>query len=164
MDGVDIRPVRTGDGSAVVAIFNHWIVEGFAAYLEQPVDLRFFEELRRRTAGYPLLVAERDGEVVGFGLLSSYHPASTFRRTGVLTYFLRPDATGQRIGSRMLDRLVVEARALGIDTLLAHISSRNPGSLRFHERHGFEVVGRFERIGIKRGQDFGVVWVRRALA
>jgi len=49
---------------------------------------------------------------------------------------------------------------MGIDTFLAHISSLNEGSIRFHLRHGFTECGRFRCVGTKRGQDFDMVWMQ----
>jgi L-amino acid N-acyltransferase YncA len=57
----------------------------------------------------------------------------------------------------IFDHWITDATDYGIDTLLACISSRNPRSLCFHLRHGFEVVGRFERIGRWLEEDFCVV-------
>jgi phosphinothricin acetyltransferase len=49
---------------------------------------------------------------------------------------------------------------MGVDTFLAHISSLNEGSIRFHLRHGFTECGRFRCVGRKRGHDFDMVWMQ----
>lgn len=156
---IRIRPVSDSDWPSVAAIFNHYIEHSMAAYLETPVHPQTLAT--RHMPPYPFFVAESENGLVGFGFLSPYHPAPTLHRTGVLTYFLNPEATGQGLGSRLLERLLEEGSRLGIDTFLAHISSHNTGSLRFHLRHGFTECGRFRKVGRKFGQDFDLVWVER---
>ena len=110
----------------------------------------------------PLRVGDA-GAVNGFGFLHAWHPSECFRRTAEITYFLHPGATRQGIGSLLLDRILVEAKAMEIDSVLASISSRNSESLAFHRRHGFQECGCFPRIGRKHGEDFGVIWLLRQL-
>ncbi|CAO0821143.1 hypothetical protein DFAR_2150009 [Desulfarculales bacterium] len=53
---------------------------------------------------------------------------------------------------------------MGIDTILASISSRNDGSRRFHHRHGFEQAKCFLKVECKHGQDFDVAWMQKRMA
>ena len=104
-----------------------------------------------------------NGEVAGFGFLHAYHPAPTFRRTAELSYFLAPAHMRRGIGGMMLERFIAGARAMGVDNLVASISSRNAESLAFHARHRFTEVGRLRAVGRKHGDDFDVVWMQRAV-
>ena len=72
-----------------------------------------------------------------------------------------PEHVRRGIGAALLDRLKTEARAQGISTLLASVSSRNEASLAFHQKHGFVERGRLCRIGEKLGGTFDIVWLRR---
>jgi L-amino acid N-acyltransferase YncA len=147
--------------SEVIDIFNHYIANSFAAYMERPVGYGFFDNFLEMARGYPSIVIKEDAEgVVGFGFLQPFHRARTFRQTAQITYFLRPEHTGKGLGTEILERFVGKAREQGIETLLAHISSRNEGSVRFHRRHGFRECGRFRRVGRKFGEDFDVVWMQ----
>ena len=161
---VHLEPLAEAHRAAVVAIFNHYVVDGFAAYFDAPVPEAFFDRLLSLAAGYPAVAAvSEDGVVAGFGLLHPWHPAPTLRRTAEISYFLRPESCRQGIGTRILDHCVAEARRLGVDNLLASISSRNAESLAFHLKHGFVQVGRFPAVGRKHGADFDVVWMQRRL-
>lgn len=152
------------DREPVLAIFNHYVVHGFAAYPETELPPPFYDTLLGMCRGYPnAAVRNGAGEVVGFGMLRPYSPLSTFAKTAEITYFLRPDATGQGVGARLLEFLLDGARRQGIAHILASVSSRNEGSLRFHERHGFVACGRFPGIGEKRGVPFDVVYLQRTL-
>jgi phosphinothricin acetyltransferase len=162
-DAYTIRKAVATNGPGVVGVFNYFVENSLAAYLAHPVGEEFFFEMRGRAAGYPFYVVELDSELIGFAYLHSYHPAPAFRRTGLVTYFILPEHTGHGLGTRLLEMLVEDARSMDVDTLLAHISSANVGSLRFHEKHGFKQCGCFEQVGCKWDRNFDVVWMQRFL-
>jgi len=156
-----IRPVTDDDWSAVTDVFNEFVARSMAAYPEDPVGIEFFLVRHRAAPDYPFVVVERDGRVIGFAYLSPFHPVATMRRSAQVTYFILPEHTGKGLGERLLDLLLDRGRAMGVDNFLAHISSHNVGSIRFHQRHGFTECGRFVRVGTKHGQDFDMVWMQR---
>ena len=158
-----IRPVEDPDWRPITAIFNHFVAGSFAAYPEEAVEESFFRQRHESHPDFPFLVAEADEEVVGFAYLSPFHPVPTMRHTASLTYFIHPDHTGHGLGSAFLERLIDAGRAIGIRTFLAHISSENPGSIRFHLKHGFTECGRFRNVGLKRGRPFDMVWMQKEL-
>jgi L-amino acid N-acyltransferase YncA len=157
---VIIRAVMPNDWPAVAAIFNHYVKTSPAAYPEDPVAESFFRDRHNAALDYPFLVALDGARIVGFGSLRSIHPAATLRRAAQLGYFLAPEHTGRGIGSLLLGALIEAGRRMGVDTFLAHISSLNDGSIRFHLRHGFTECGRFRRVGRKHGRDFDMVWMQ----
>lgn len=157
-----LEPVSIEDGKAIIDIFNHYVENTFAAYPEDKVPYEFFGLFMNVSQGYPFLVAkDGEGKVLGFGLLRPHNPMPAFSRTAEITYFLAPERTRKGIGGMMLDRLLAEAGEMGITSILASISSLNPGSLTFHKKHGFQECGRFVGIGRKKGREFDVVWMQR---
>lgn len=158
-----IRSVKPSDRDQVVAIFNHFVSNSFAAYPDVKVGPEFFASLQTRSEGLPFLVIEIDQQVIGFGLLGRYHQSAAFQSTGVLTYFILPQYTRFGLGTALLNRLAAKAKERDISHLLAHISSRNEQSLEFHRKHGFSECGRFKGIGKKFSQSFDVVWVQKEI-
>lgn len=106
---------------------------------------------------------EESGSIVGFCQLSAYSPFPTFRSAAYVTYFLAEGSTGKGIGSLCLSKLEEEAKAMGIKHLIAEVSSENEGSLAFHQKHGFTVVGELKEIGQKLNRTFGVVLLQKTL-
>jgi len=151
-------------GRAVIDIFNHYIANGFAAYFEKPLPPKFFGRLQQAIGDYPALVAlTASGQVAGFGFLRPFHPAGSLRRTAEVTYFISPAFTRQGIGTALLANLTAQAASLGIDSLMASVSSKNPESIAFHEKSGFHTCGRLQRAGRKNGEEFDIVWMQRHL-
>jgi phosphinothricin acetyltransferase len=162
--GFNLEPMAEDHARAVIDIFNHFVTSSFAAYPDQPVPHEFFGRFQQMTQGYPAYVATVDsGRVVGFGFLRPFHPASTLRRTAEVTYFISPEFTKRGIGTVLLKRLIEEATPMGIDSLVASISSKNEESIAFHRKNGFRECGRFERAGRKSDQDFDIVWMQRQI-
>jgi len=157
-----IRKVEEKDRRELTDIINYYIENSYAAYRETKVGTELFDGLLALAKGFPFYVAEtEDYQTVGFGLLHLYHGAETFTRTAEITYFISQEHTHAGIGRAFLDTLTSDARNIGIDTILASISSLNEQSLRFHEKYGFVECGRFRRIGRKWGKDFDMVWMQK---
>ncbi len=150
------------DVKAAAGIFDYFAVNSFAVYSEEKNGEKFFESLSETMKKYPFYVVKAEKEkIVGFGLLRPYNSGKAFERTGTLTYFILPEHTHKGLGRKLLSILTKDAVALGMDTLLVHISSLNGASLNFHLKNGFEECGRFKRIGRKHGRDFDVVWMQK---
>lgn len=144
----------------ILQVFNHYVLNDFAAFPTRPVGPEFFDRFQAITRNLPFIVIKANDTVVGFACLHWYHPADAFDSTVEISYFILPDHTGRGLATRILERFKRFAREKGIRVILASISSRNEGSIRFHEKHGFRPCGHFENIGRKFGKDFGVVWMQ----
>jgi L-amino acid N-acyltransferase YncA len=156
-----IRAVEDRDWEVITAIFNHYVAESYAAYPDQPVDEDFFRDRQTAHSEYPFVVAEELEGVVGFAYLSPFHPVPTMRHTASLTYFIHPEHTGRGLGKIFLEHLLEAGKKIGITNFMAHISSGNEGSIRFHLRNGFTECGRFANVGFKKGRRFDMVWMQR---
>jgi phosphinothricin acetyltransferase len=149
---------------SVIDIYNHFVRNSFAAYMESPVGYDFFDRVMAMADGYPALAAKTESDdVVGFAFLHPFRPIPAFRRTAEITYFIIPEHTNKGLGSAILDRFIEEALNLGIDSLLANISSRNAQSLEFHRARGFVECGRFVEVGEKFGERFDMVWMQKRI-
>jgi L-amino acid N-acyltransferase YncA len=155
-----LEPMAEKHRVHVIDIFNYYVEHGFAAFPETRVNYDFYDRFLDMAKGYPALVVTTEtGEVAGFGFLHRYSYASAFKRTAALTYFILPQHTRKGLGKTILDNLTEQARAMGIDHLLANISSLNQESLQFHRKFGFQECGRFNGIGRKFGKDFDLIWM-----
>lgn len=148
----------------VIDIFNYYIENSYAAYLEQKVSYDFFNMILGITRGYPAVAVKSEGgEVIGYGFLRAYNPMPVFRHTAEITCFLTRDATGKGIGGETHRHLEREAAGMNISMIMASISSKNDGSVRFHARNGFTECGRFLNVGKKFNTDFDVIWMQKRI-
>ena len=157
-----IRPIKPADREPVMDIFNHYVEYSFAAYPETRLPYAAFDMFMNMAQGYPTgALIDKIGTVVGFGMLRAFNPMPAFSCSAETTNFLHPDHTGKGLGKRLLGHLELGGRELGIATLLANISSLNPGSVAFHAMNGFVECGRFRGVGMKNGRVFDVIWMQK---
>ena len=146
-------------------IFNYYVENSFAAYPELKLPYEFYTKFLEMTKGYPAFIIKNkdDGKVVGFCFLRAYNPFPVFKETAEITYFLEKNEIGKGIGKKALNKLEEEAKKIGINKLLANISSENTTSIEFHKKNGFNECGRFHSIGKKKNKHFDVVWMEKTL-
>ena len=147
---IDVRDVRMRDAEvadfpALAAIYNQSIMAGVATMDTKPVGPDYFDAFAGEDQA--LLVAVQDRRLIGWGVVKRYSDRPGYRVACETSLYLDETHTGRGIGARMLAALVERAGALGYRHLAAKITAANDGSVRFHERHGFERVGVQRRIG-----------------
>lgn len=163
-----IREATSEDIQGMLEIFNYYVENSFAAYLETPVGPDFFqithdESGQNKNEHFPFYVIEGKNKVVGIGTLRPYLPFRNLLHTGVLSYFILPEYTKKGLGTRLLNTLSKDAQKRNMKSLLANVSSKNEASLNFHLKHGFVECGRFKAVGTKFGAYFDIVWLQKFL-
>lgn len=163
-----IREATPQDTQQMLEIFNYYVDNSFAAYLETPVGPEFFQTSHDKdeednSEHSPFYVMEEDNRVIGIGALRPYLPFPNFQHTGVVSYFILPEYTRKGLGVKLLDVLYEDAKKKNIKSLLANVSSKNQASLNFHLKHGFVECGRFKDVGTKFGKYFDIVWFQKFL-
>jgi L-amino acid N-acyltransferase YncA len=160
-----LEPLEAGHRQPVIDIFNQFIRQSHAAFLDEPVSYNFFDHFLKTSQGYPAVVIRSAAQqVVGFAFLRPHYSPDAFRRAAEIICFILPDHSRQGLGTAILELFVEQAGPLGVDTILACISSKNPESLKFHLKNGFRECGRFLKIGRKFGEDFDAVWLQKPLS
>lgn len=161
-----LRDANENDMPVVLAIYAHHVIHGSASFELEPPTL---DQMRQRRAdvcthGLPYLVAERDGEVVGYGYATLYRPRPAYRFTVEDSVYVRHDMSGLGVGQKLLSRVIERCVLGGRRQMVAIIgNSENLASIRLHERQGFRKVGVFESVGFKHGRWLDTVIMQREL-
>ena len=164
-----IRPATESDLPALLAIYNDIIATSTAVYRDTPVSLDDrLDWFRSRTqSGYPILVASSDEtsqpQVLGFSTFGDFRSGSGYRYTVEHTVHIRAGHRGQGVGTQVLLALFPYARQLGKHILIGGVDAENAGSLRFHERLGFERVAHFRQVGFKFNRWLDLIFLQRTL-
>ena len=87
-----------------------------------------------RPERYPVLVGERDGEIVGWSSLSQWSPRGAYARTAEVSVYVDGPQRGNGYGRELLAAVVDLAPELGAGTLLAPIVEANPASIGVHKQ------------------------------
>lgn len=158
---VTVRRAAAGDGAAVARIYNEGIEDRVATFETQPRAASLMEE--RIAAGEPMVVAERDGAVVGFASCLPYSDRCAYAHIAEYTVYVARDARGARVGTALMDRLIADAEARGVRKLVSRIFTTNAASRALARRHGFREVGVHRRHGRLDGEWRDVVVVELLL-
>lgn len=160
-----VRYAVKEDLASINEIYN-WAVLNTTATFD--LEARSVAEAERwfnshQDARYPLIVLEIDGQVVGWGSLSPYHPRPAYRFTGEFSVYLAPEFRGQGLGSELLAFLCREAVTLGYHSLIGLITADNRASLRLAAKFGFTPAGHYQEVGYKFAQWLDLVTVQKIL-
>ena len=161
-----IRPCLEPDVPALTAIYADAVNHGTASFeLEPPTE----GEMRRRRAaliegGYPYLVAERGGIVVGYAYAGAYRTRPAYRSTVEDSVYVAQPAQGQGVGRTLLSALIEAAEARDFRLMVAVIGDKaSIASIRLHEAAGFRPVGVLDPVGYKHGRWLATVLMQRVL-
>lgn len=161
-----IRPSVETDIPAIAAIYAHAVLNGTASFeLEPPGE----EEMAGRRAavlvgGYPYLVAEREGEILGYAYAGAYRTRPAYRSTVEDSVYIAPSAQGRGVGRALLTELIKECEARDFRLMVAVIGDEeSKGSIGLHRSLGFELVGIIKGIGYKHGRWLSTVLMQRPL-
>ena len=161
---LNFSPLIDSDGPEVIEIFNYYIKNSDAAFLEEPVTTAFYDRMISLIGSYPsVAVRDEQGGLMGFGMIRPYNPLPAFSHTAEITYFIRPEQTRTGIGRQMLQYLEEKGKNMEISCILAQISSKNENSIIFHQKCGFVECGRIHHAGRKRGEFFDIVWMEKEI-
>ncbi len=165
MSDVRFRPFDWSDVPAITAIYRHYVEETVITFeTEPPGEAEMAERFGKlMTLKHPLIIAEREGQVIGYAYASFYRPRAAYRFTCEDSIYLGQDAVGQGIGGRLLDELLVQSRAAGFRQMIAVITAERANSVRLHEKAGFRHVGRYEAVGYKFDRWLDIVHMQKAL-
>lgn len=149
-----IRPARDADIRALIALWNPVIRDTtitFSSEEKTPESLaRIIDE--RRAAGREFLLAEEDGQLMGFATYAQFRGGNGYAHAMEHTIVMAPEARGKGAGRALMARIEDHARAGGAHTLFAGISGENPDGVAFHARMGFVHVARLPEAGRKFGR------------
>ena len=150
--------MRADDWPAVERIYADGIATGDATFETEPPAWDRFDAAKLREHR---LVAEREGEVVGWVAASVVSERCVYAGVVEHSVYVAPAAAGQGIGTALLHAFIGSTEAAGVWTIQTGIFPENAASLALHERCGFRVVGHRERIGQHFGRWRDVVLLER---
>jgi phosphinothricin acetyltransferase len=150
--------MQAADWPAVSAIFKEGIATRNATF---ETELPSWEGWDEAHLPEHRLVAELDGEVVGWVALSPVSERCCYSGVVEDSVYVAESARGRGVAAALLQALVERTEAAGIWTIQTGIFPENETSVRLHERCGFRVVGVRERLGQLDGKWRDVVLMER---
>ncbi|MDD2820786.1 MAG: GNAT family N-acetyltransferase [Flavobacterium sp.] len=148
---ISLRPYQTEDTQAILEIINYNILNSTALY---DYNIRSYEQQKnileeKINKNFPVIVAELNGKVVGFGMYSEFRFREAYKFTVEHSVYVDNEYHGKGIGKVLLQELIRIAKAQNLHTMIAVIDAENESSVEFHEKFGFKIVGVIKESGYK---------------
>ena len=164
MSVCSIRPAVRADAEAINDIQNHYVVHSTATFLTEPLTLeQRLAWLENRSHVYPVIVAQADDAVVGWGSLEVFRSRPAYRHTAEFSVYVHPERHRRGIGRALLADLVTRACALGHHALVGGCCSESTAIIALLEASGFSRVAHFREVGRKFDRWLDVVFLQRLI-
>ncbi len=168
-----IRTATTADAQAMLGIYA-WYVENTAITFETetPSLDDFKRRIERVLTRYPWLVVENDtGSIIGYAYAGAFVGRAAYDWSAETSIYLQHDTRRKGLGRELYEALEGILRRMGIRNLNACIgttdSENDPhltnGSVFFHQKLGYVMVGKFHKCGFKFDTWYDMVWMEKMI-
>ena len=162
-----IRAATPADAAAVAAIYAPEVLAGVASFEPEAPDTAEMTARMARVlgSGWPWLVAEAGGTVLGYAYAAQFRDRPAYAQTCENSVYMAADAQRRGTGQALLRALVAAARDCGFREMIAVIGdgSGNIASRRLHAACGFRDAGMLVGVGFKFGRWLDVAYMQRRL-
>ena len=167
-----IRVATVEDAEEVLSIYAPYVNHTAITFEYDVPDLQAF---RARMAGileeYPFLVAEEEGKIVGYAYASAFHGRAAYKHSAESSIYLSEQCRRRGIGRQLYHELEKFLLKQNVFVLYACVTSTDrqddrfltDGSIRFHQKMGYSIIGEHHLCGYKFHQWYSVVWMEKAL-
>ena len=159
-----IRIATEADVPAILAIYAPYVENTTVSFeYDVPCTKEFMQRFYTITEQFPWLVWEENGEILGYAYASPPYTRAAYRWCAEPSVYLKPEAHGRKIGSKLYAALEEILKIQGYQVLYALITEENTPSLAFHEKLGYQKSVLFPHCGFKHGRWLGLYWLEKRL-
>lgn len=166
-----IRTADISDAMEILEIYAPYVRKTAITFeYEVPALTEFERRIAHTLARYPYIVAEKDGEILGYAYTGVFKERAAYDWAAEVSVYVKGDKRGSGIGSSLYAVLEEISRAqhiLNLNACIAYADTEDAyltkDSVNFHSRMGYHMVGRFHQCGYKFGRWYDMVWMEKAL-
>lgn len=171
LNSVVVRKATLADAEAILKIYEYYVIHTAITYeYDVPSIEEFQARMEHTMKKYPYLVAEKEGEILGYAYAGAFVGRAAYDWSVEMTVYLKHDLTKCGLGRLIYEALEEELRKMGILNLYACIGYPEEedeyltkNSANFHAHLGFKEVGRFEKCGYKFGRWYDMIWMEKMI-
>ena len=166
-----IRTATPDDAKELVAIYDYYVKETAITFeYETPSVEEFRGRIEKVLRKYPYIVIERGKEILGYAYASTFKDRDAYNRSVELSIYIQKDVRRAGLGRMLYDELERRLKAQGILNLYACIGYPDEedehltlDSVKFHDKLGYSMIGKFNKCGYKFGTWYSMVWMEKLI-
>lgn len=170
-NNIQIRTASADDAKALLEIYIPYVEKTAITFEYDIPTLQEFENRINRTLkNYPYLVAEQNGELLGYAYTGPFVGRAAYGWSAEVSIYLKETKRKMGIGRRLYDALEQISKAQNILNLNACIGYTETedehltnNSMEFHAHMGYTLVGRFHNSGYKFGRWYDMIWMEKLI-
>jgi phosphinothricin acetyltransferase len=164
-----IRAATVQDAQKLLEIYVPYVENTAVTFeYEVPSVQEFADRIRTTLEKYPYLVAEIDGEIVGYAYAGAFHSRAAYQWAAESSIYVCGERKRQGIGRMLyeaLEQILVHQNILNLNACIACADEEDAylthDSIRFHQHLGYQMVGKFHQCGYKFGRWYHMVWMEK---
>ncbi len=141
---MEIREMTPDDWEAVAQIYTEGIATGYATFEKTIPDFKTWDANHLQTCR---LVATEGPMVLGWAALSPVSDRCVYGGVAEVSIYIRSNNWNKGIGKLLMNTLIHRSEEAGFWTLQSGIFPENTGSIKLHEKAGFRLIGKREKVG-----------------
>ncbi len=159
-----IRLATAQDAQGLLEIYAPYVEHTPVTFeYEVPTLSEFEKRICRTFKKYPYLVAETDGELLGYAYASAFKTRAAYDWSAETSIYIRQDAHRRGIGRALYTELEALLFRQNVCNLCACITYPNPDSIAFHVSFGYHTVAHFHSSGYKNNVWWDMIWMEKEL-
>lgn len=168
---IEIQKVTIEDTEELLKIYGPYVSETAISFeYNIPSKAEFAGRIQEISKKYPYIKAVDNKEILGYAYAGSFKARRAYDRSVETTIYVRQDSKGAGIGRLLYNSLENSLKNMGILNMNACIASPQKedeyltdASRYFHEKMGFNLVGRFHKCGYKFGRWYDMIWMEKLI-
>ena len=168
-----IRFASENDAEAIRKIYAPYVTDTAITFEYTVPDTdEFVRRIKNTLANYPYLVAQEHEKVVGYAYAGPFRPREAYKHSCEVSIYVSRDCTGRGIGRALYNELEKHLAKQNVFVLYSCIteterendSHLTDGSIKFHEKMGYSLAGKFYHCGYKFGKWYSMRWMEKVIA
>lgn len=164
-----IRTASPADAKALLTIYAPYVTDTAITFEYQvPTVEEFAGRIRRVLEKYPYLVAEQDGEILGYAYVGTFHDRAAYDWAVETSIYVNQNKRRTGIGKTLylaLEAVLKEQGILNLNACIGYPEVEDEyltkNSVEFHAHLGYRFVGEFRQCGYKFGRWYNMVWMEK---
>ncbi|MGZ9817665.1 arsinothricin resistance N-acetyltransferase ArsN1 family A [Peribacillus simplex] len=159
-----IREAMEADIDSIKVIYNQGIEDRVATLETEMKDQTYMEEWFAKHIGrYKVIVADQEGEIVGWASLNPYNSRDAYKGVADLSVYISRDHRGKGAGGLLLQSIEKLAKENDFNKIVLFTFPFNQMGQGLYKKRGYREVGVFKNQGILDGEFVDVMAMEKLL-